>query len=197
MKRVKLKAMGITYSQNQSGAYTLLLEEIDGKRRIPIVIGGFEAQAIVIKLENLDPPRPLTHDLFKNFADKFQIVVSEVLICKFEDGVFYSRIYCSNGIVEYSIDSRTSDAVALALRFDCPIYIEDEILELAQIFNDPERGSQGNKTGPDQSEISGSKYGLYTDEELFRMIDEAISIEDYEKAAIIRDEIERRKEDKK
>ena len=137
MKRVKLKVMGISYSQTQSGAYALLLIEENGDRRIPIIIGGFEAQAIVIKLENLEPPRPLTHDLFKKFADQFNIAVIEVMIDKLEEGVFFSKLVCNNGEKEYLIDSRTSDAVALALRFGCPIYINEDILEKAQLTNSP------------------------------------------------------------
>jgi bifunctional DNase/RNase len=133
MKRVKLKVMGISDSQPQSGAYALLLIEENGDRRIPIIIGGFEAQAIVIKLENLEPPRPLTHDLFKKVADQFNIAVIEVIIDKLEEGVFFSKLVCNNGEKEYIIDSRTSDAVAIALRFGCPIYINEEILEKAQL----------------------------------------------------------------
>ena len=127
MKRVKLKVLGISYSQTQSGAYALILVEENGERRVPIIIGGFEAQAIVIKLENLEPPRPLTHDLFRSFASEFNITIIEVMIYKLEEGVFYSRLLCNNGEKELSIDSRTSDAVALALRFGCPIYITEEI----------------------------------------------------------------------
>lgn len=137
MKRVKLKVLGISYSQTQSGAYALILVEEDGERRVPIIIGGFEAQAIVIRLENLEPPRPLTHDLFKNFADEFNITLIEVMIYKLEEGVFYSRLLCNNGEKEISVDSRTSDAVALALRFGCPIYITEEILEKAGITISP------------------------------------------------------------
>src|SRR4030067_1186344 len=117
MKRVKLKVLGISYSQTQSGAYALILVEEKGERRIPIIIGGFEAQAIVIKIENLEPPRPLTHDLFRMFADEFRISILEVFIYKLEEGVFFSKLICNNGEKEISIDSRTSDAVALALRF--------------------------------------------------------------------------------
>ena len=113
-----------------------MIEE-NGERRIPIIIGGFEAQAIVIKLENLDPPVLLTHDLFKKFADEFNISVIEVLIYKLEEGVFFSKLICNNGEKEYSIDSRTSDAVAIALRFGCPIYITEEILEKAGITINP------------------------------------------------------------
>jgi len=194
MKRVKLKVLGISYSQTQSGAYALVLIEEKGERRIPIIIGGFEAQAIVIKLENLDPPRPLTHDLFKSFADEFNITISEVFIYKLEEGVFYSTLVCSNGVKEYSIDSRTSDAVALALRFNCPIFITEDILDKAGIVIDPaEAGSNSTQGDETLFEPEKGKYEAFTDEELFKMIDEAIKTEDYEKAASIRDEIEKRK----
>lgn len=197
MKRVKLKVMGISYSQTQSGAYALLLTEENGDRRIPIIIGGFEAQAIVIKLENLDPPRPLTHDLFKSFADRFKISVVEVLIYKLEEGVFFSRLICNSGEDEYSIDSRTSDAVAIALRFECPIYITEDILEKAGITVNPNEMSVSGPAEPDTFIGSDSgKYGTYSDEELYKMIDEAIKTEDYERAAAVRDEIEKRKKKK-
>lgn len=197
MKRVKLKVMGISYSQTQSGAYALLLTEENGDRRIPIIIGGFEAQAIVIKLENLDPPRPLTHDLFKSFADRFKISVVEVLIYKLEEGVFFSRLICNSGENEYSIDSRTSDAVAIALRFECPIYITEDILEKAGITVNPNEMSVSGPAEPDTFIGSDSgKYGTYSDEELYKMIDEAIKTEDYERAAAVRDEIEKRKKKK-
>lgn len=197
MKRVKLKVMGISYSQTQSGAYALILTEENGDRRIPIIIGGFEAQAIVIRLENLNPPRPLTHDLFKMFADEFVISIMEVFIFKLEEGVFFSRLVCNNGEKEVSLDSRTSDAVALALRFGCPIYITEEILDKAGITVNPE--SADNTTGSQVDSIldpESSKYDSLTDEELYRMIDEAVKTEDYEKAAAIRDELEKRKRKK-
>ena len=196
MKRVKLKVMGISYSQTQSGAYALLLIEENGERRIPIIIGGFEAQAIVIKLENLEPPRPLTHDLFKKFADQFNIAVIEVMIYKLEDGVFFSKLVCNNGEKEYSIDSRTSDAVAIALRFGCPIYISEDILEKAQLSNSPSETDLLSSDEPETKKKQAPKYGSFTEEELYKMIDEAVKTEDYEKAASIRDEIERRKRKK-
>ncbi|MDQ1296984.1 MAG: uncharacterized protein QG611_963 [Bacteroidota bacterium] len=197
MKRIKLKVMGISYSQTQSGAYALLLIEEDGERRIPIIIGGFEAQAIVIKLENLEPPRPLTHDLFKKLADQFNIVVMEVMIYKLEEGVFFSKLICNNGEKEYSLDSRTSDAVAIALRFGCPIYITEEILEKAQLTNSPSDSVLSSATeNSGQTELD-SKYESNTDEELYKMIDEAVKKEDYERAAAIRDEIEKRKKRRK
>lgn len=198
MKRIRLKVLGISYSQTQSGAYALILAEENGDRRVPIIIGGFEAQAIVIKLENLEPPRPLTHDLFKNFADRFNITIIEVMIYKLEEGVFFSKLICNNGEKEYSIDSRTSDAIALALRFNCPIYIAEDIMDKAGITVAPsesETGSVNESTPGDSGE--SSKYDIYSDEELYKMIDEAVKTEDYEKAAAIRDELELRKKKKK
>jgi bifunctional DNase/RNase len=197
MKRVKLKVMGISYSQTQSGAYALILIEENGERRIPIIIGGFEAQAIVIKLENLDPPRPLTHDLFKKFADEFNISVSEVMIYKLEEGVFFSKLVCNNGEKEYSIDSRTSDAVAIALRFGCPIFITEDILEKAGITINPTGAEISTVNEVDSLfEPESTKYDSYSDEELYKMIDEAVKTEDYERAAAVRDEIEKRKKKK-
>jgi hypothetical protein len=194
MKRVKLKVLGISYSQTQSGAYALILVEENGEKRIPIIIGGFEAQAIVIKLENLEPPRPLTHDLFKSFADKFNITLIEVMIYKLEEGVFYSRLLCNNGEKELSIDSRTSDAVALALRFGCPIYINEDILDKAGITITSTGTPASSEPEDDRLyETGDSKYTNYSDEELYKMIDEAVRTEDYERAANIRDEIEKRR----
>jgi hypothetical protein len=197
MKRVKLKVMGISYSQTQSGAYALILIEENGDRRIPIIIGGFEAQAIVIKLENLDPPRPLTHDLFKKFADEFNISVIEVMIYKLEEGVFFSKLVCNNGEREYSIDSRTSDAVAIALRFGCQIFITEEILEKAGITVNPTDSEISTANEVDSLfDPERTKYDTYSDEELYKIIDESVKTEDYERAAAIRDEIEKRKRKK-
>jgi uncharacterized protein len=197
MNRVKLKVLGISYSQTQSGAYALILVEENGERRVPIIIGGFEAQAIVIKLENLDPPRPLTHDLFRSFAAEFNVSIIEVMIYKLEEGVFYSRLLCNNGEKEISIDSRTSDAVALALRFGCPIYITEEILEKAGITVTPAEADTSSDAESDTLfETGNSKFENYSDEELYKMIDEAVKTEDYERAASIRDEIDKRKKKK-
>lgn len=194
MKRVKLKVLGISYSQTQSGAYALILVEENGERRVPIIIGGFEAQAIVIKLENLDPPRPLTHDLFRSFAAEFNVSIIEVMIYKLEEGVFYSRLLCNNGEKEISIDSRTSDAVALALRFACPIYITEEILEKAGITITPTEPDSSTEADTDNLfETGNSRFENYSDEELYKMIDEAVKTEDYERAASIRDELDKRK----
>lgn len=187
--------MGISYSQTQSGAYALILIEENGNRRIPIIIGGFEAQAIVIKLENLEPPRPLTHDLIKIIADNFDITIIEVVIHKLEDGVFFSKLICNNGAKEYSIDSRTSDAVAIALRFGCPIYIDEEILEKAQLTNAPS-DTEISDSGNEDIKESSPQYASYSDEELYKMIDEAVKTENYERAAAIRDELDKRKKKK-
>ena len=198
MKRVKLKVTGISYSQTQSGAYALILNEENGDRRIPIIIGGFEAQAIVIKLENLDPPRPLTHDLFKRFADEFNISVTEVMIYKLEEGVFFSKLVCNSRDKEYSIDSRTSDAVALALRFGCPIFIAEDILDKAGITINSTDSEFSSSNETDNIFVSESnKYDPYSDEELYKIIDESVKTEDYERAAAVRDEIEKRKKKKK
>ncbi len=197
MKRVKLKVLGISYSQTQSGAYALVLVEEKGERRIPIIIGGFEAQSIVIKLENLNPPRPLTHDLIKNFADSFGITLFEVLIDRLEDGVFYSKLICSDGEREISIDSRTSDAVALALRFSCPIFTTEDIIERAGIVIN--QGEEQRQPESDEETIvadSADDYGALSEEDLEKMMDEAVADEDYERAATLKKELDRRQKKK-
>jgi bifunctional DNase/RNase len=195
-KLIRLKVIGISYSQTQSGAYALILAEENGERRIPIIIGGFEAQAIVIKLENLEPPRPLTHDLFRSFAEACGVTVEQVLINKLREGIFYSEIICTDGDRSFSIDSRTSDAVALALRFECPIFIEPQILNEAGIVMSATPEEEQKK----HEEPAGGKkpavvteYGEYSIDELKEMLSDAISREDYEQAAAIRDEMARRK----
>jgi bifunctional DNase/RNase len=197
-KLIRLKVIGISYSQTQSGAYALILAEENGERRIPIIIGGFEAQAIVIKLENLEPPRPLTHDLFRSFALACGVTVEQVLINKLREGIFYSEIVCTDGERRFSIDSRTSDAVALALRFECPIFIEPQILNEAGIVMSATAEEEGKvKSGAEavsQSPAPPNEYGEFTVEELRGMLTDAVSREDYEQAAAIRDELTRRKE---
>src|ERR1700753_3702125 len=133
MKKIKLDIVGLSYSQTQSGAYALVLGEISGRRRLPIIIGSFEAQAIAIEIEKMTPSRPLTHDLFKNFAQAFNIVIQEVIIYNLVDGIFYSKLICSDGKKSIEIDARTSDAIALAVRFDCPIFTYEFILSSAGI----------------------------------------------------------------
>ncbi len=190
MSKVKLKVLGLSYSQTQSGAYALVLAEEKGDRRIPIIIGGFEAQAIAIELEALKPPRPLTHDLMVNFAMAFKIELVEVNIHRLEEGIFYSELLCDNGATRIKIDARTSDAVALAIRFGCPIYTTEAILDKAGIILPVE-----DKIRTDKSEKTtkpASKFGQNSIAELQQMLDKAIENENYEEASQIRDEINKR-----
>jgi len=202
MSKIKLNVLGISYSQTQSGAYALVLTEENGDRRIPIIVGGFEAQSIAIQLEGLKPPRPLTHDLFMNFAVLFKIDLLEVNIYKLEEGVFYSKLLCDDGKNRLAVDARTSDAIALALRFKCPIFTTEEIMERAGIVlefgkenagkdTEKEPGQVKSTTSP-RSEKSSEEYKNYTDDELKEMLQTAINNEDYERASMIRDEINRR-----
>ncbi|MCB8963715.1 MAG: bifunctional nuclease family protein [Bacteroidales bacterium] len=198
MSKVKLSVLGISYSQTQSGAYALVLSEESGSRRIPIIIGGYEAQAIAIQLEGLTPPRPLTHDLFLSFAKAYTINLVDVQIYKLEEGVFFSKLHCDNGNKEVYIDSRTSDAVALALRFNCPIYTTDDIIEKAGITLEIEEiddQAEGNANPAPQTKASDSfteQLRRLSVSELKTMLDESITNEDYEKASKIRDEINKR-----
>jgi bifunctional DNase/RNase len=196
MGRIRLNVLGISYSQTQTGAYALVLAEENGKRRIPIIVGGFEAQAIAIQLEGLKPPRPLTHDLFFSFARTFEVDIIEVTIHKLEEGVFHSKLTCRNSNRTIEIDARTSDAIALALRFKCPIYTTSEIIDKAGIILDFEHSDEENtetdkeiKINESLTEESMSQYDL---SELQQMLDEAVRDEDYERASMIRDEIHRR-----
>ena len=198
MDKVRLHIKGLSYSQTQSGAYALVLGEDDGDRRLPIIIGGFEAQSIAIALEkDVNPPRPLTHDLFKNFADTFTIGLKEVVIHKLQDGVFFSILVCEKDGVEQVIDARTSDAVALAIRFECPVYTYKEILEKAGIIlkegegQEPKKSKSGKKA---RKASPAKKKDLKNQsvDELHQLLDQAVKSEDYELAARIRDEIDKR-----
>ena len=194
-----MSVLGISYSQTQSGAYALVLAEEEGERRLPIIIGGFEAQSIVIKLENLSPPRPLTHDLFKSFADLFGVNLKEVFIHRFEEGVFYSQLVCVREGNEIIIDSRTSDAVALALRFECPIFISDDIMEKAGIVIKDNEYDETLMPEADKMEGETQSAELYKNsdlKELKEKMEEAIMKEDYERAAAIRDELDKREAEK-
>lgn len=205
MSLVRLNIKGISYSQTQNGAYALILNEIDGDRKLPIVIGAFEAQSIAIALEKeIKPPRPLTHDLFKNFADRFDIIIKQVIIHKLVDGVFYSSLICERDRIEEIIDARTSDAIALALRFDAPIFTYKNILDKAGIYLKVESKKQKDDQNQNsilmdelldnnlESSSPKENYSTKTLEELHNLLDEAVSNEDYEKAAHIRDEISKR-----
>ncbi|KOH45368.1 bifunctional nuclease family protein [Sunxiuqinia dokdonensis] len=193
MQKKKLNILGLSVSQTQSGAYALVLAEENGDRRIPIIIGPVEAQSIAIQLEGLKPPRPLTHDLFKNLAFAFDINISEVVIYKLEEGIFYSELVCALGEDEIRIDSRTSDAVALALRFKCPIYTNEDILNKAGIVMDSEGDSPVEFEDRSGTPGSKSEFESYNENELKEMLNEAVSNENYERASKIRDELNRRK----
>src|SRR4051812_31627080 len=153
MKKVKLDIIGLLYSQTQSGAYALVLGEAKGKRRLPIIIGGFEAQAIAIELEKMTPSRPLTHDLFKSFADAFNITVKEVIIYNLVEGIFFAKLLCDNGEKETEIDTRTSDAIALAVRFQCPIYTYEFTLSSAGIILEDEN-AEASSSKTEEAEIN-------------------------------------------
>lgn len=192
MEKIKLEIVGMSYSQSQSGAYALILGEVDGARRLPIIIGGFEAQAIAIELERIKPTRPLTHDLFKNFATTFDIVITEVIINKFHEGVFYSQLHCFDGMKEVEIDSRTSDAVALALRFHCPIYTYESIMTTAGVEMKDDQ-EEIDDLPIEEELIQDEGYSGASLAELEDLLAKSIENEDYEKASMIRDEIKKRK----
>jgi len=194
MEKIRLEIIGMSYSQSQSGAYALILGEKDGKRRLPIIIGGFEAQSIAIELEKIKTPRPLTHDLFKTFAESFDVRITEVIINRFNEGVFYAILLCSNGKKELEIDSRTSDAIALSLRFGCPVYTYENIMVAAGILmeDDQELARQEDVAEDENIQIETSYSDLPLDE-LKQMLQSAVENEEYEKASRIRDEIKKRK----
>ena len=202
MSLVRLNIKGISYSQTQNGAYALILSEVDGDRKLPIVIGAFEAQSIAIALEKeIKPPRPLTHDLFKNFSDRFDIIVKQVIIHKLVDGVFYSSLICERDKIEEIIDARTSDAIALALRFQAPIFTYKNILDKAGIYlkvNKEDEQIADNilidEVLAEEIETSAGKDNFKgkTLAELQKMLDQAVANEDYESAARVRDEISKR-----
>jgi len=188
-----MEILGISYSKAQAGAYALVLGETGEKRRLPIIIGSFEAQAIAIELEKMKPSRPLTHDLFRNFAQTFNIGIEEVIIYKFSEGIFFSKLICFDGSREVEIDSRTSDAVALAVRFNCPIYTYESILKEAGMELQDEKEDIPRKKSEKSKVSIDSEFSNLSINDLEIMLEEAISMEAYEKASKIRDEINRRK----
>ena len=203
MSLIKLTIKGISYSQTQTGAYALVLSEMEGGRTLPIIIGAFEAQSIAIALEKeIRPPRPLTHDLFKTFSDRFSIQIKEVIIHKLVDGVFFSSLVCEKEGIEEIIDTRTSDAIAIAVRFEAPIFTYENILDKAGVFlktedamglNDPSETSEisldtKNLLGVDKD----SSYSKLSISDLKEELEKAVSDENYELAAKIRDEMSKR-----
>ncbi|MGB7529661.1 bifunctional nuclease family protein [Sphingobacterium cellulitidis] len=220
MKKIKLDIVGLSYSQTQSGAYALVLGEVGGNRRLPVIIGGFEAQSIAVEIEKMTPSRPLTHDLFKSFAETFKIKLEEVLIYNLVDGIFFAKLICTDGEQTSEIDARTSDAVALAVRFECPIYTYDFIMNTAGIViegndfafleNIENVGNYKQSENPSEekehesvekekekekepAKNKPSPYASLTLEQLEKTLEKAIENEQYETAAKIRDEIEKRK----
>ena len=206
MSLVKLNIKGISYSQTQNGAYALILSEENGDQKLPIVIGAFEAQSIAIALEKeIMPPRPLTHDLFKTFAIRYDIIVQQVIIHKLLDGVFYSSIICEREGIEEIIDARTSDAIALALRFDAPIFTYKNILDKAGIKSEtaPNKNDLSKKaaivieqllTSDNKESVISTRedFSKHSLKQLKKMLEEAVNNEEYEKAVSIRDEVSKR-----
>ena len=196
MQKVRLEISGIAYSQTQSGSYVLTLSEASGNRKLPIVIGGFEAQAIAVELEKMIPNRPLTHDLVKSFCISFDVTIKEVLIYKFVEGVFYAKLICERDGVLTEIDSRTSDAIAVGVRFNSPIYTFSNVLEDAGITRDQEDAFESDSlVSQDDSielEESSTVYASSSMEELEKQLQDALEKEDYELASKLRDEIKKR-----
>lgn len=190
MDKIRLEIVGLSYSQTQSGAYALVLSEVGGKRRLPIIIGGFEAQAIAIELEKMTPTRPLTHDLFKSFAVSFGIEVKEVVIYNLQEGIFYAKLVCEKDGQLSDIDARTSDAIALGVRFKSPIYTFESILASAGILSDEFMDEDDELGG--ENDTPENEFSNLTEDELQEQLQQAIDNEDYELASKIRDEIKKR-----
>lgn len=198
MKKIELEIVALSHSITQTHSYAVVLGEVNGLRRLPIVIGGFEAQAIAVALEKMQPSRPLTHDLMKNFMTAFNIELHEVIISDLQEGIFYSKLICTSENDTIEIDSRTSDALALAVRFGCPVYTYEHILENAGILmEEPGGGATKKRKSPTISsgEESGEKGDLKSMslEELNKLLNDVLESEDYIRAIAIRDEINARK----
>ena len=200
MNKIELDIVALSHSVTQSHNYAVVLGEQEGVRRLPIVIGGFEAQAIAVAMERMTPNRPLTHDLFKNALETFEVQLKEVIINNLMDGIFYARLICDKNGEEFEIDSRTSDALAMAVRFNCPIFTYEFILDAAGvILEDGSEEGEAAEQAPVKSRRSKAKekpdsLTQLTLEDLNKMLEVELSDENYERAAEIRDEIKRRKE---
>lgn len=195
MKKIELEIVALSHSITQTHSYAVVLGEINGVRRLPIVIGGFEAQAIAVALERMQPSRPLTHDLMKNFMIAFEVDLQEIIINDLQEGIFYSKLLCFTEHDTVEIDSRTSDALALAVRFGCPIFTYEHILESAGIMMEDTTGKKKKGGQSDQEHLpSGNEdYKNMTLEELHNLLDDVVGQEDYIKAIAIRNEIQKRK----
>jgi len=207
LKKIKLEILGLSSSQSQSGSFALVLGESDGNRRLPIIIGMFEAQAIAIEIEKIIPNRPMTHDLFKSFANSFHFHVEEIIISDLKEGVFFAKIVCTDGLKKNEIDARPSDAIAIGLRFDAPIFTYETILaEAGIVLTDEEEVEEKEKEKSEKKEIKaeskaktkkesskkGDDYKNYSVDKLNELLKDAIDKEDYERAAKIRDELGKR-----
>jgi bifunctional DNase/RNase len=198
MKKIELEIVALSHSITQTHSYAVVLGEVNGLRRLPIVIGGFEAQAIAVALEKMQPSRPLTHDLVKNFMNAFAIDLHEIIICDLQEGIFYSKLVCSSEHDTIEIDSRTSDALALAVRFGCPIYTYENILESAGILMEDTGSGKKKKSKQEvvveeQGSTGNEDLKTMTVEELDSLLNEVLESEDYIRAIAIRDEINSRK----
>lgn len=197
MEKIKLDILGLSSSQSQSGSFALVLGETNGKRRLPIIIGMFEAQAIAIEIEKIIPNRPMTHDLFKSFAQSFNFEVEEIIISDLKEGVFFAKIVCSNGIKQMDVDARPSDAIAIGLRFNVPIYTYETVLSEAGIVltdetEEEEEEPKPKKESYQKGKPEGEKLKDLSSDKLNKLLEDALAKEDYEKAAKIRDEMNRR-----
>jgi len=195
MQKIELEIVALSHSITQSNSYAVILGEVNGLRRLPIVIGGFEAQAIAVALENMHPSRPLTHDLMKNFMTAFNLQLQEVYICDLQEGIFYSKLVCFNANDTIEIDSRTSDALALAVRFGCPVYVYEHILDQAGLTN--EKADKVDMPATITKTTERSDLVKLSLAELNQLLTEVLEQEDYIRAIDIRDEINKRSAQKK
>ncbi len=195
MRKLQVDILGLSTSPHTNGAYALILYEIEGKRKLPIIIGGFEAQAIALKLENIKPPRPFTHDLFKNISDAFSLHVNEIIIDELHNETFYAKVVCELGGEVHEIDARPSDAIAIAVRFNAPVFVTEDIMDEAGIREEQkEEGDEEEAVSPPELEAAAEpKSPAAKLEELQLRLEEAVNRENYEEAARLRDEISRLK----
>ncbi|MBS1582055.1 MAG: bifunctional nuclease family protein [Bacteroidetes bacterium] len=193
MEKVELKFLRITYSHTHAGAYALILAEMHGDRRLPIIIGGVEAQAIAIQVENIKPARPLTHDLFKNLSDQLGITLKEVVINDLVEGIFHAKLVLEQNGTEVEVDARSSDAIALALRFECPIHTFEFIMSAAGLkVEDGDEEKEGTEKGEKTEKTEKKNIRSATLEDLHQLLQDALDNEDYERASKLRDELKRR-----